>query len=57
MECLVEPPWWGSEIMKAWWSKDILEPQVLSKVRRSLQRTKLQGSEIDWDEAGRGINV
>ncbi len=46
---LVEPPWWGSEIMKEWWSKEMLDPKTLDKIRRSVQKSELHSAGITWD--------
>ena len=45
---LFEPPWWGSEIMKEWWSEELLDAATLDKVRRSLQQTDLLDGVVDW---------
>ncbi|MBC8202633.1 MAG: transposase [Planctomycetes bacterium] len=44
---LTEPPWWGSEIMKKWWSTQRLIPEELEKIRRSLQKNTLLDSLLE----------
>ena len=45
---LVEPPWWGSEIMNEWWSEEQLDSATLDKARRSLRQTGLLEGAADW---------
>ena len=46
---LIEPSWWGSAIMKEWWSDELLDQATIDKIRRSVQRPSAIKPDDSWD--------
>ncbi|MBL6997248.1 MAG: transposase [Phycisphaerales bacterium] len=38
---LIEPHWWNTSIMSKWWSDDLLDEELLNKIRRSIRKSNL----------------
>ncbi len=47
---LVEPPWWGSEVMKEWWTEGMLSSSKLTQLRLELQRPSFLDNSIHDSE-------
>ncbi len=45
---LIEPKWWGSDLMKEWWSTELLDQKLLDKVRRSIRSPHSYCKNIIW---------
>ena len=46
---LIEPYWWGTSIMSTWWSNEMLDLDLLDRIRRSLRKSISLEDEELWE--------
>ncbi len=47
---LIEPSWWFTPMKDKWWSRELLEDDMLEQVRTSLKCDTLFDEHIEWSE-------